>query len=544
MSTAEVKILRNQNRFEDAVRMSRADLETNPADIWLKRSHAWSIYYMIKKHVQAGQSEQARLFYTEFELLQLPLEDTLIHERMAYFKQVLSANYIVVKQLIQQGLFEEAFDLQASDQEAKPEQVAWAMYYLLRHLNKSKNPGKQVLLSRLEIFRQRALPQKSLVYKLLLQEFIKLPPTFWDNRQLSSYLEFLGLFETLEKDDYEKQEYEGQKIISLAERLHIGYSKALIREKAPKEKVEKYLLEVVEPKLEAHKGMLYVPFFKAKLLLEIGDREEGMQAFLPFARRKQGEFWVWQVFAEFYQNDPKLYLSCLCKALSFKVKPEFLSNIKERLIAQLIGMGEFDWAKTELLLLVKLREQQSWGLRSSHREMLSSTWLASAKEISLKDRYHSYLGPAEQLLGSSASQKSNQVLLILVDYVNKEKNVINFVTADKKKGFGKFEPLPEVGEIYSLKGKSSGDGFYKIESLQRAEDSEQTMGHLKKEVIGKLRKNQGQPFGFISGAFVPPTIIQELKLQPDDTLEGVAVFGPVKGKEEWAWRLVKLHRSE
>ncbi|MFN4000341.1 DUF7017 domain-containing protein [Algoriphagus sp.] len=544
MSTAEVKNLRNQNRYEDAARMSRTDLETNPTDIWLKRSHAWSLYYMIKKHVQAGQSEQARLFYTEFESLQMPEDETLIYERMAYFKQVLSANYISAKQLIQEGRFEEAFDLHATDQETKPEQMAWAMYYLLRHLNKSKNPDKQVLLSRMEIFRQRVVPQKLLVYKLLMQEFIKLPPAFWDHGSLSTHLEFLGLFDTLDEDDFEKQEYEGQKIISLAERLHIGYSKALIREKASKEKVETYLQEVVEPNLEPHRGMLYVPYFKAKLLLEIGDREEGMQAFLPFARRKQGEFWVWQVFAEYYQQDPQRYLSCLCKALSCRVKPEFLSNIKERLIAHLIQTEKFDWAKSELIQLVRLREQQSWGLRSSHREMLESTWFTSAREIPLKDQYLSYLGPAEQLLGSATADKSSQVLLVLVDYVNPEKSIVNFVTAAKKKGFGKFDPLPEVGEIYSLKGKGSGDGFYKIESLQKAVDAERTMDHLKKIVKGKLRKNQGQAFGFVSGTFVPPGLIQEHQLHVDDSLEGVAVFGPVKGKEEWAWRMVKLFASQ
>ena len=544
MSQAEVKNLRNQSRYEDALRMSRADLENNPSDIWLKRSHSWSLYYMIKKHVQAGQSEQARLFYTEFESLQMPAEDTLIHERMAYFKHVLSANYISARQLIQEGRFEEGFDLHTQDQEAKSEQVAWAMYYLLRNLNKTKNPDTQVLISRLKIFRQKVAPQKLLVYKLLLQEFIKLSPVFWDQTPLSTNLEFLGLFNTLEEDDYEKQEYEGQKIISLAERLHIAYSKALLREKAPKEKVENYLNDVVRPKLESRRGMLYVPFFKAKLLLEIGDRKEGMRAFLPFASKKQGEFWVWQVFAEFYHTDPQLYLSCLCKAVSCKVKPEFLSNIKERLIAHLVETGELDWAKTELIQLVKLREQQNWGLRSAHREMLASAWFAAADETPLKDRYLRYVGPAEKLLKSLPSSQSGKSLLILIDYVNIEKRVFNFVTADKKKGFGKFQAVPEVGEIYTLQGNGSEGGFFKVENLQKANDTGESMLHLRKIVKGALRKSPSQPFGFVSGIFVPPVIIQDHQLEADTSLEGVAVYGPVKGKEEWAWRLVKLIGGE
>lgn len=543
MSISEVKNLRNQNRYEDALRMSRADLEIKPVDIWLKRSHAWSLYYIIKKHVQAGQSEQARLFYTEFESLQIPAEDTLIHDRMAYFRQVISANYIASRQLIQEGRFEEAFDLHAKDREAKSEQLAWAMYYLLRNLNKSKNPDKQVLLSRLDIFRQKIAPQKLLVYKLLMQEFIKLPPAFWDQTPLSSNLEFLGLFDILEDEDYEKQVYEGQKIISLAERLHIGYSKALIREKAPKEKVESYLNNVVEPKLEPHSSMLYVPFFKARLLLEIGDREEGMQAFLPFARKKQGEFWVWQVFAEFYSQDPLRYLSCLCKALSCSVKPEFLSGIKERLIAHLIETGDFDWAKTELNQLVKLRVQQNWGLRSAHHRMLASDWYAGALEISLTNKYNHYLQPAEKLLGSTASKKSGSEFLIVVDYVNPKKNMFNFLTVDKMEGFGKFNPLPEVGEAYRMKGTPGGNGFFTVTHLQRTEDNQEVTQHLRKTIQGKLTQKPGQAFGFVSGVFVSPSIVRENGLKSGDTLEGVAVYGPVKGKEAWAWRLVKANPS-
>lgn len=540
MSLQEVKNLRNQTRYEDAARLSRADLEANPSDIWMKRSHAWSLYYMIKKHVQAGQSEQAKTFYTEFESLQMPADEALIYERMGYFKQVLSANYISSRQLIQEGRFEEAFDLHATDKEAKSEQLAWALYYLLRSTLKSKNPDQQVVLSRLEIFKQKVIPQKQLVYKLLLQELIKLPPNFWDHSPLTPWLEFLGLFEALDEEDFEKQEYEGKNLISIAERLHIGYSKALIREKATKHKVEQYIKKVVEPKLESRRGMLYVPYFKAKLLLEIGDREEGMQAFLPFARKKQGEFWVWQVFAEYHQQDPELYLSCLCKAMTCKVKPEFLSAIKERLLTHLIATRQYDWAKTELNQLLKLREKHDWGLRSLHRTLMSSDWYQIASEIRSANLYSQHGRPAEQLLELSSYPDKTKEILVLVDYVNSEKKVFNFITSDKKKGFGKYTVVPELGEIYQLRGNGSADGFYKVESLQKTQDPEGTMKNFRKTVSGNLRKPAGQPFGFLSGVFVSPVMIKEFQMAENDPLEGVAIYGPVKGKEEWAWRLIKI----
>jgi len=82
MSIAEVKNLRNLNRFEDAYRMSLLDMETNQGDIWMKRNHAWSIYYMIKKHVQAGESQKAKNFYLEFKKMKMPKDEKLLYETM------------------------------------------------------------------------------------------------------------------------------------------------------------------------------------------------------------------------------------------------------------------------------------------------------------------------------------------------------------------------------------------------------------------------------------------------------------------------------
>lgn len=541
MSLAEVKNLRSQNRYEDAFRMSKADLEAHPTDIWMKRSHAWSLYYLIKKHVQAGESQQAKHYFSQFESLEMPENEVLLHEKMNYFRQVLSSNYLSAKQLIQEGKFEEAFDLHASEENPKPEQLAWALYYLLRNLNKSKTQDPTPILPRLKLFASKVTPQKLLVYKLLVQELIKLPLDFWKDTPLTFYLEYLGLFDLLEEEDFQKFEQEGKKIISLAERLHIAYSKALIREKSPSQKVEKYLKETVEPLLEPRKDMLYVFYFKAKLLLEIGNREQGMKAFLPFARRKRGEFWIWQVFAEFHEDNPSLYLSCLCKAMTCRVKPEFLSGIKERLIAHLIATRQFDWAKTELMQLLVLREKQQWGLRTHHRQLLASDWYAKSKEIPIEQVYQMHLGPAEALLGVSATPPSRKELLIVIDYVNTEKKIFNFVGKGKTKGFGQYTHTPELGGIYRMIAKDKGDGFFKVERLSPANDAARELPELRKEVKGRFKQKHGQHFGFVDGVYVPSAMIKELQLTNNQHLIGLAIYGPVKGKEQWAWRLIKAH---
>jgi hypothetical protein len=541
MSIADVKSLRNQNRFEEAYKMSKQDLQINPNDLWLKRSHAWSLYYMIKKHVQAGEEEVSKKYLSEFDLLEIPQEDQLIHERISYFKNTISENYVASKKLILEGKFTDAFDLHAGGDNVKSEQLAWALYYLLRYHIKVKNQDQYELINRLKIFYSKVVPQKQLVFKLILQELIRLPLDYWDKVSLTKYLEYLGLFEVLDQEDYEKQEFEGKKLISLAERLHIAYAKALIREQASHDKVSKYLEEVVEGKLEKRRGMLYVPYFKAKLLLEIGNREQGMEAFVPFAKRKQGEFWVWQVFAEYYQEDPNLYLSCLCRAMTCKTLPQFLSGIKERLIAHLISIGDYDWAKTELIQLLHIRDKQGWGIRTSHKNQLESSWYAESKEISLKNKYTEYSEAAEQLINPQKERPKFEEIAIVVDHINDDKKIFSFIAIDKKSGFGNYSIKPKLGQGYMLKGSKTNSGFYQIQSLKEIENLNE-IDRIRKYFSGIVILPKDKDFGFVEGVFLNPRWIKEYGIKNGDILSGITVLAPVKGKSDWAWKVIKIEK--
>lgn len=542
MSIADVKNLRNQNRFEEAYKMSKQDLDINPNDLWLKRSHGWSIYYMIKKHVQAGEEEVAKKYLSEFNLLEIPKEDLLIHERISYFRNAISENYVASKKLVRDGKFREAFDLHAGDDTVKSEQLAWTLYYLLRYYNKVKNQDQSELMTRLKIFCSKAIPQKQLVYKLILQEMIRLPLDYWNRVAISGYLEHLGLFEVLDQEDFEKQEFEGKKLISLAERLHIAYAKALIREQASHDKVSKYLEEVVEGKLEKCRGMLYVPFFKAKLLLEIGDREKGMEAFVPFAKKKQGEFWVWQVFAEYYQEDPNLYLSCLCRAMTCRTLPEFLSGIKERLITHLISIGEYDWAKSELIQLLQIREKQGWGIRTSHKNQRESVWYAEAKEVPLKNKYTEYSEAAEQLIYSQKERSKIEEIAIVVDHINDDKKIFSFTTIDKTSGFGNYSTKPKLGQGYMLKGSKTNSGFYQIQSLKEIENHNQ-IDRIRKNFSGSVIQPKDKDFGFVEGVFLNPRWIKEYGIKSGDIVSGIAVLAPAKGKSDWAWKVIRIEKK-
>ena len=535
MNQEQLKKLRAESRFEEGYKLTKEALAQKENDIWARRNHSWSIYYMLKKCVQGGQTAQAKHFLAEFGALHMSTDEKLLHERMEYFYKVLNEGYLEVKQLIADGRYQEAFQVEVTKSSPDSEQLAWIGYYILKSFNKTGNPSAFETFEVIAKLIADFVPSKKLVNKLLLGELIKTPSEFWTTAKQSDFLEKVGLFEVMEEDDYQKQEWEGKKIISLAERLHIAYSKALIRERASSEKIQAYIREVVEPILEQFPAMLYVPYFKAKLLLGMGDKEMGLKAFLPFAKKKSGEFWVWQVFAEAYEEKPELYFSCLCKAMTCKTKPEFLSNIQEKLIAYLVNTSQYSYAKSELERLLQLRQSHKWGVKAIHIHYLEADWYRHNRPENL--HYEKHVSLAEDLLGGF----SKQSIEVIIHHINKEKKLCSFLIAEGKTGFGKYTSEPELFGLYKLHGAEGDGDFFQIKMMEKVSNREHV---LLREVKGQVIKKEQQGFAFVSGAFVEPGLVKKFGLVDGMHVAGEALLAPVKGKEQWSWKLVHVHSFE
>lgn len=537
MSFDTVKRLRAENRMEESYALSHQMLQKNPEDIWLKRSHAWSIYYMIKKHVQAGENQRAKLYLQQFDALQMPEDEKLLYERMAYFQKLLESDYLKIKQLIKEDKVSEAFDLQLSSDGDISEPLSWAMYYLLRALNKEKNQNWKEFLERWDAYRGRVKVEKKLVYKLIIQELIKVPEQTWAGLSQAETLEFFWLFQQLDQEDFEKAEVEGKKLISLAERLHISYSKALIRERSGAEKISAYITDVVEKELENYPSMQYVPYFKAKLLLSLGDREKGLHAFRPFAVKKQREFWVWQVYAEAFEEDKEMYLACLCRAMTCKTKPEFLCGIKERLVTFLIGEGDYALAKSELEDLLEVRERNGWGKRHHHVAWVHSGWYT--KTDGKKLDYKELAKFSDQLLHEGIFEKRQA----LVTHVNKQKNVFGFLLGPGDSGFGKYSSVPEEGRVYELELKKGKKGFYEVRAAKLM-DADHLIPGLMEKVSGRFKKIAGKKSGFVGNVFVSESDAAKYGLKEGEIIDGIAVANIVPGKNSLGWRILRVNKTD
>ena len=124
----------------------------------------------------------------------------------------------------------------------------------------------------------------------------------------SRFLEFVDWWglQNFMDSDFHSEEFNNRQMSALAEKVYSAYCKKLIEGEAVDaygsiREVDKDKITVFLPKLddiiEKYPDYKYLPYYKAQMLLATGDKESGLEAFLPFAKQKQNDFWVWGFMA-------------------------------------------------------------------------------------------------------------------------------------------------------------------------------------------------------------------------------------------------------
>ena len=204
-------------------------------------------------------------------------------------------------------------------------------------------------------------------YSFLLKSFIKISEVW------QGFLDFADWWnlEHLRKEDFLMEEYKGRKTPSLAERAYIAYAKKLLEGEpvdhfGNNRAIDKERISAFMPKLdkfiEEYPDFLYPPYYKAKLLLVLGDEEDVLSAFIPFCKAEENDFWVWEQMADIFHDDDELRMACYCKALSLKTQEDFLVKLRQVFAALLVEKELYDEAKTEIEILTDTRQKNQWGI--------------------------------------------------------------------------------------------------------------------------------------------------------------------------------------
>lgn len=502
MSFKQIKELRQAGKLDEALQMANQNLVAEPDNIWNKRAAARVYYEYLKKYAHPDSYESFNENLFKIKELQLPEDDNMFFDN-----------------------------------------CSWQIGKLIFGLQKKEHVDYDKINELFEIIRAFHFTKPSEAYSLLYKAFHK------GYQNWSNYLNFADWwgFDNFRPEDYLKEVYNGNKIMAMAHQAYIAYFKKLLEGKPldlfgqqrefEKEKIQAFLpkLDVLIEKYPEHQ---YPPYFKTKLLFALGNNENALSAFLPFAKQKRNDFGVWEMLADIFSDDKDIEFACYCKALSLKTPEDFLVRLRQTFANILIGKGMYNEAKTEIQKVIRTREKHGLKFSNEIAQWIKSEWYESAS--SQRDNVELYLkfaNQAEEILFRDIPEET-----IVVEFVNENKSMLNFVR-DKQK-FGIFNhsghlTKPQIGDIIKVRfNENNKEGFFKILTAKKAEPN--TTSDAIKEFEGVIRVTTRQKFGLVEDIFVEPQIIAVNKLTNGGQVKGTAILSFNKKKNEWEWKAIGI----
>ena len=236
---------------------------------------------------------------------------------------------------------------------------------------------ENVILRGFDLFNRFTVLQKpSLVYSQLMRVFtkgIKLAGKEVQWMVASKYVSFVKTWgtENFLQDDFKPfvpKDKPDKSYPSMVENVTaVLYRCAIVtsREGLTLVKDNPWVVEFVGKMVERFPSQQWYPYYYGKLLVELGQHEEARKYIIKTARRKLGEFWVWQMLAETYPDNIDRQLMCLCRALRCHVQDAvYLITVRSMLGKVLHAKGLDAEALLEFSTVDSLRAEKGWKVFS------------------------------------------------------------------------------------------------------------------------------------------------------------------------------------
>ena len=261
-----------------------------------------------------------------------------------------------------------------------------------------------------------------------------------------------------------------------------------------------------------------------------------LESLLPFAKKKLNDFWVWEILAEAFSNDSEIVFACYCKALSCKTPAVMLVSLRQKMAKILIAKKLFNEARTEIDLLVRARVDKGFTIPVEVKNWQLSEWYKTASgSKSNLGFYKTYIPVAEALLFRDIPEE-----LVIVEFVNSNKGVLNYIASETKFGFFKYDHFfseVKVGDILRVRFK---EGYYEgasqLYSANKTND-DVFKNQFLKQVSGVVKIIPGKSFGFIDDVFIHPSLVTKYKLTDGIQFSATAIKSYNNEKKHWGWKL-------
>jgi hypothetical protein len=509
MPAKEIKELRQSGRLEEALKMASEELKAQPDNIWAKRNICWVYYEYLKSNTNIDTIQVFIAYLVKLKDLQLPEEENMVFDNAAY-------------------------------------QIGKVLF----SLNKLEQPDYTKINQIFDTVKEFHFTKPSESYTFLYKGFHK------GYKNWSRYIEFAdwwGFNNFFEKDYLKDKMPNGKEVMAIVEQAYIAYSKKILEgfpsemnqfeRVIDKEKINNFLpsLELI---IANYPKYQYPAYFKAKLLLAAGDKENVLASFLPFAKQKKNDFWVWELMSDVFENDDERKIACLSKALSLKSPEDFLIKTRQKLAEILIGKDLFLEAKTEIVKIIKTREKHDWKVPFNISKWTQESWYKNIEEKhNNKEFYSKYISLADEILFLDIEED-----LVLVEFVNSDKKMLNFIKDETISGFFNYShdlKQPKIGDVLKVRLlKVGNDGFFKVLTLKKADSNLKENSKAHKIFQGEIRINDGSSYGFVEDIFIPNTIIKTYRLINGQNTSGQAILSYNKKKESYGWKCYNIKNNQ
>lgn len=513
MDSKEVTRLRKSGSLDQALGAAKELLEADSDNIWNRRAAAWVYYDCLKKYCSALMFDDFFSNLKAIKALELGDDDTMVYDN-----------------------------------------VAWQVGKMLMEIRRSFPDDTTHALQIWEMIKDFHFSKPDDAYSFILSSLHKI---LKDDPHYIEMVDWWGL-ESLSDKDKSFSEYNGRRIMSLLEQVIINYSKRLLEsyqtslhqsqggydpelKKTALKKIKDFMPRL-ESIVETYPSFQYPPYYLAKFLLVTGDQTNSLSAFLPFARKKQHDFWVWELLSEMFPNDNEQQIACYCKALSLNNKEDFLVKLRSRFAVLLKDKGFFDEAKVELDQSIQTRVDHGWKVPQKFEAFQQEDWYKKANpKKDNQEFYSAHKARAEALLFHDIEEEP-----IVVEFVNKDKKILNFVQSRSKHGFFKYAGLsktPQIGDVLLVRLKNKADGDSRYQALTVKFADEHTSCEALMTFMDKIKIRNGQDFGFVKDIFVAGPLLKQEDVKDGQLVSGRAILSYNKKKETWGMKAISIEKQ-
>lgn len=515
MPASEIKELRKSGKLDEAYKMAKAELEEAIAELkmknyktgkeenfhadltWPKRNISWVLYSQLD--ALANDFPNFLFKLEEVKQLNLPESETMFFENL-------------------------------------PIVISKAARVLAKEIPVNLNKIHQLF----DIIKDFPFIRKSKWFSVMFSVFHK------GMKESNRYIEFADWwnFDNFLPEDFQKDKLpNGKEVIAIVEQAYIAYAKHLLPKNHQGGEVEFDKVKVLEflPKLTSivdnYPQYQYPGYFNAKLLLALGKKENILELLLPFVKKKQNDFWAWDILSEAFSDDEEKIFNCYCKALTCFSPEEMLVGLRQRMIPKLLKKELYNEAKTEIETTIKVRTKHEYSIPNDLISWQNQDWYKNAKAFcSNSNFYKQFAGKAEELLFLDVQEE-----YAIVDFVNTEKGILNFIVSETKFGFFKYDrffKVVKVGDVLKVRFQSSDkDRHFKVYTAEISKN-DSFKNRFLKEIYGTVIIGEGKSFGFIEDAFIHPSIINKNQFIDGQNIKATAIKTFNKERGIWGWKII------